>query len=119
MAEKTPFMSNLRVIIPAIILGIGAVWGVTKGIEYWLYSMKHVSTDDARVKGRNVSVSPEVSGVVKVLHVEEGTPVKAGDILLEISNSGYQSKLEEAEALYRHNQLHRYLGGPFGTIYRR
>jgi membrane fusion protein (multidrug efflux system) len=60
--------------------------------------MKHVSTDDARVKGRNVSVAPEVSGVVKVLRVEEGTPVKAGDVLLEIVSSGYQSKLEEAQA---------------------
>ncbi|ETX03786.1 HlyD family secretion protein [Candidatus Entotheonella palauensis] len=98
MAEKSPLMGKLRVIIPAILLGIGAIIGLRYGINYWIYSMKHVSTDDARVKGRNVSVAPEVSGVVKVLQVEEGTPVKAGDVLLEISNSGYQSRLDEAEA---------------------
>lgn len=98
MAEKARFTGKLRVIIPAILLGIGAIIGLRYGISYWIYSMKHVSTDDARVKGRNVSVSPEVSGVVKVLHVEEGTPVKAGDVLLEIVSGDYQSKLEEAQA---------------------
>jgi membrane fusion protein (multidrug efflux system) len=98
MAEKARFTGKLRVIIPAILLGIGAIIGLRYGISYWIYSMKHVSTDDARVKGRNVSVSPEVSGVVKVLHVEEGTPVQAGDVLLEIVSGDYQSKLEEAQA---------------------
>lgn len=98
MAEKSPLMGKLRVIIPAVLLGIGAIIGLRYGIDYWIYSMNHVSTDDARVKGRNVSVAPEVSGVVKVLHVEEGTPVKAGDVLLEISSGGYQPKLDEAEA---------------------
>ncbi len=98
MSEQSLFKGKLRVIIPAILLGIGAIIGLRYGISYWIYSMKHVSTDDARVKGRNVSVAPEVSGVVKVLQVEEGTPVEAGDVLLEISSSGYQSKLEEAQA---------------------
>jgi membrane fusion protein (multidrug efflux system) len=98
MAEKSPLTGKLRVIIPAILLGIGVIIGLRYGISYWIYSMKHVSTDDARVKGHNVALAPEVSGVVKVLHVEEGTPVKAGDVLLEIVSSGYQSKLEEAQA---------------------
>jgi membrane fusion protein (multidrug efflux system) len=98
MAEKSPLTGKLRVIIPAILLGIGVIIGLRYGISYWIYSMKHVSTDDARVKGHNVALAPEVSGVVKVLLVEEGTPVKAGDVLLEIVSSGYQSKLEEAQA---------------------
>ncbi len=98
MAEQSVFTGKLRVIIPAILLGIGAIIGLRYGITYWIYTMKHVSTDDARVKGRNVSVAPEVSGVVKVLHVEEGTPVKAGDMLLEINSDGFRSRLEEAEA---------------------
>jgi membrane fusion protein (multidrug efflux system) len=98
MAEKSLFSGRLRVIIPAIVLGIGVIIGLRYGIAYWIYTMKHVSTDDARVKGHNVSVAPEVSGVVKVLRVEEGMPVKAGDVLLEIVSSGYQAKLDEAQA---------------------
>ncbi len=98
MADKSFFTGKIRVIIPAILLGIGAIIGLRYGISYWLYSMKHVVTDDARVKGRMVSVAPEVSGVVRVLHVEEGSLIKAGDPLLEINSDGYQSRLDEGKA---------------------
>ena len=60
--------------------------------------MKHVTTDDARVKGRMVSVAPEVSGIVKVLRVDEGSVVKVGDILLELNDATYRLQLEEAQA---------------------
>lgn len=98
MAEKWHIFGRLRVLIPSIALTIGAVFGLIKGIEYLRYTMKHVTTDDARVKGRMVSVAPEVSGVVKVLRVDEGSVVKAGDVLLEIDNTTYRLQLEEAQA---------------------
>ncbi len=98
MSESSLPTGKLRVIIPAIVLGIGAIIGLRYGIGYWLYSMKHVVTDDARVKGRMVSVAPTVSGTVQVLHVEEGSVVKAGDILLKIADSTYRLRHEEAEA---------------------
>jgi membrane fusion protein, multidrug efflux system len=98
MAEKTHFSGKLRVILPGIVLGIGAIIGLWYGIDYWLYSMKHVVTDDARVKGRMVSVAPEVSGVVRVLHVEEGHPVQAGQVLLELHDSSYRLQYAEAQA---------------------
>lgn len=98
MSERSPFTGKLRVVIPAIVLGIGAIIGLRYGIGYWIYSMKHVVTDDARVKGRMVSVSPEVSGVVRVLHVEEGGVVKNGDVLLELNDSDYRLRYEEARA---------------------
>jgi membrane fusion protein, multidrug efflux system len=60
--------------------------------------MKHVVTDDARVKGRMVSVAPEVSGVVRVLQIEEGHPVQAGQVLLELHDSSYRLQYEEAQA---------------------
>lgn len=98
MAERSPFMSKLRIIVPSIVLGAGALVGLYYGFNYWMYSVKHVVTDDARVKGRMVSVSPEVSGAVKVLHVDEGSVVKKGDILLEISNGSYRLQVEETRA---------------------
>jgi membrane fusion protein (multidrug efflux system) len=98
MAERTPFSGRLRVIVPTILLVIGAIIGLRYRISYWLYSMKHVVTDDARVKGRMVSVAPEVSGVVQVLRVDEGSMVKTGDILLELSSATYRLQLEEAQA---------------------
>jgi membrane fusion protein (multidrug efflux system) len=98
MAEKWQMFGKLRVILPSIALAIGAIFGLVKGIDYLRYSMKHVTTDDARVKGRMVSVSPEVSGMVKVLRVDEGHVVKAGDVLLELNDTTYRLQLEEAQA---------------------
>jgi len=98
MAEKSYLVGKLRVVLPSIALAIGAVFGLIKGIDYVRYSMKHVTTDDARVKGRMVSVAPEVSGVVKVLRVDEGSVVKAGDVLLELNDTTYRLQLEEAQA---------------------
>lgn len=98
MAERSHFSSRLRVIIPTIVLIIGAIIGLRYGITYWMYSMKHVVTDDARVKGRMVSIAPEVSGVVQILRVDEGSMVKTGDVLLEISSTSYRLQLEETQA---------------------
>ncbi|HEY5868439.1 MAG TPA: biotin/lipoyl-binding protein, partial [Candidatus Tectomicrobia bacterium] len=98
MAEKWQRFAKLRVVLPAIVLAVGAVFGLMKAYEYLRYSMKHVTTDDARVKGRMVSVAPEVSGMVKVLRVDEGSAVKVGDILLELNDMTYRLQLEEAQA---------------------
>jgi membrane fusion protein (multidrug efflux system) len=98
IAEKWQRFAKLRVLLPTIVLAVGAVFGLIKAYEYLRYSMKHVTTDDARVKGRMVSVAPEVSGMVKVLHVDEGSVVQAGDVLLELNDTTYRLQLEEAQA---------------------
>ena len=98
MEEKSRATGKLRVVIPGIVLLIGVIIGLYYGINYWLYNVKHVVTDDARIKGRMVSVAPTVSGVVKVLHVEEGVLVKTGEPLLELDDTDYRLQLQEAEA---------------------
>ena len=99
MAEENKRLrSKLRVIIPAIVLGIGVIVGLRYGIDYWIYSMKHVVTDDARIKGRMVSVAPTVSAVVRELPAEEGRVVQVGDVLLELNDSDYRLQYEEAQA---------------------
>jgi membrane fusion protein (multidrug efflux system) len=98
MADRASLKGKLRIIVPSVVLGIGAIIGLRYGIGYWVYSMKHVVTDDARIKGRMVSVAPEVAGVVRVLRVEEGGEVKAGDVLLELQDTSYRLQLQEAEA---------------------
>src|SRR5262245_60424572 len=98
MAEKLRLTGKLRIIIPAIVLAIGAIIGLRYGIDYWLYSMKHVVTDDARIKGRMVSVAREVAGVVSYMHVDEGSEVNVGDILLVLQDTEYRLQLQEAQA---------------------
>lgn len=98
MTDKLLKLLRPRVLLPTLLLSVGAVFGLMKGFEYVKYSMKHVSTDDARVKGRMVSVAPEVSGMVKALRVDEGHVVKVGDILMELNDTTYRLQLEEAQA---------------------
>lgn len=98
MLEKLQSFLKPRVLLPGIVLIIGAIFGIHKGVNYWIYSMHHVTTDDARVKGRLVSVAPEVSGIVKMLRVDEGHQVKAGQVLLELNDTTYRLQLEETQA---------------------
>ena len=98
MAERIALPGRLRVILPAIVLGLGVIVGLYYGIDYWIYTTKHVVTDDARVKGLMVSVAPKVGGTVQTLHVDEGSVVQKDDVLLELSSTDYQLHFEEAQA---------------------
>jgi membrane fusion protein, multidrug efflux system len=91
---------NWRLLIPILFLAVGVVIGAKYGVEYWIYTMTHVYTDDARVKGTMVSLSPEVSGLVRKVHIDEGNEVKKGMILIEIDQADYQTQLAQAEAAY-------------------
>jgi len=93
-------LGNWRLLIPVLFLAIGVVIGAKYGIEYWIYTMTHVYTDDARVKGTMVSLSPEVSGLVRKVHVDEGNEIKKGMVLVEIDQADYLSQLAQAEAAY-------------------
>ena len=98
MAERIALPGRLRVILPAIVLGLGVIVGLYYGIDYWIYTTKHVVTDDARVKGLMVSVAPKVGGTVRALHVDEGSVVQKDDVLLELYSADYQLHFEEAQA---------------------
>ncbi|HSF29587.1 MAG TPA: HlyD family secretion protein [Candidatus Tectomicrobia bacterium] len=91
-------LGNWRLLIPILFLAVGVVIGAKYGVEYWIYTMTHVYTDDARVKGTMVSLSPEVSGLVSKVHVDEGYEVKKGMVLVEIDQADYLTQLAQAEA---------------------
>lgn len=89
---------NWRLLIPILFLAVGVVIGAKYGVEYWIYTMTHVYTDDARVKGAMVSLSPEVSGLVRKVHIDEGNEVQKGMVLVEIDQADYLTQLAQAEA---------------------
>ncbi|MBI3327941.1 MAG: HlyD family secretion protein, partial [Nitrospinae bacterium] len=91
-------LGNWRMLIPLLVLAAGVIYGGKFGVEYWLYTMTHVYTDDARIKGTMVSISPEVSGLVRKVHVDEGSFVTKGLVLLEIDRDDYLAQLAQAEA---------------------
>jgi membrane fusion protein (multidrug efflux system) len=75
--------------IAAVIVGAGA---------YWLTGGRVVSIDDAYVRAAKLSVSTDVSGIVKTVAVHEGQRVKAGETLLTLDPRQFQIAVDGAKA---------------------
>jgi membrane fusion protein (multidrug efflux system) len=61
---------------------LGALVAIGYGIHAWLYSLAHVSTDDAYVEGPVATMSAKVAGHVVEVLVDDNQQVKAGAPLL-------------------------------------
>ena len=89
-----------------------SVWGVgffvlliLSGIALILYAWQlppftsHVQqTDNAFIKGKTTIISPQVSGYVDSVQVQDFDTVKAGDVLVKIDDRTFAQQLEQAEA---------------------
>ncbi len=68
-------------------------------IAWWFAFHPFISTDDARVAMTFVRVAPSnVSGRIEKVNVEEGSRVKAGDVLVEIDHRIPQANYDRAKA---------------------
>jgi membrane fusion protein (multidrug efflux system) len=81
--------------IIAIVL-LSAVAAAT--VSFIAYGRDLQTTNDAYVEGRVIRISPRVSGQVIRLNVDDNTPVKAGDVLLEIDPADFQAKVDQSSA---------------------
>jgi membrane fusion protein (multidrug efflux system) len=87
---KRPVLAGLLV--------LGLIVVVLGALLIWRHSSAHVTTDDAYVDGISQIVSSQVSGrVVRVL-VNDNQDVRAGQELVELDPSDYQSRLDQAHA---------------------
>ena len=93
--EKRPFYKR-----PAALIGFAAllVVGLIFGIRYYLHARSHTSTDDAFVEGEVIQISPKISGHVLKLYVHDNQRVKQGELLAEIDDRDFQTRLEQAKA---------------------
>lgn len=67
------------IIFSVLIVMVLAIAGV--GGYYWYENTYYISTEDARVTGDLVKVSPQVAGKLLEFNAEEGQAVKQGEIL--------------------------------------
>ena len=81
-----------------LVAGVVALAAIVYGIHAWLYSLAHVSTDDAYVEGIVATLSAKVNGHVVELLIEDNKQVKAGELLLRIDPRDYQAKRDQARA---------------------
>ncbi len=98
--EKKPVSPLRRIITAGIALAV-LIAAIIYGISYYNYAQNHASTDDAYVTGNLVNVSPIISGTLNSLTVDEGSPVKKGQLIGRIEDSGQQASLAQAQAAYQ------------------
>lgn len=79
-----------------IIFLFGIVVGSFYGIRWLHYYFTHASTDDARVKGNLISVSPTVQGKIRLLPVQEGSRVEKGQLIAQLREEDYQAQVDVA-----------------------
>ncbi|GIX48962.1 MAG: hypothetical protein KatS3mg131_3173 [Candidatus Tectimicrobiota bacterium] len=78
----------LAPLLAAALVGLG-YWG----LRWWWYTLHHVSTDDARVKGRLITLSAQVPGRLVVLSVEEGQRVRQGELIARLQPDEYEAQV--------------------------
>ena len=81
-----------------IIMGVVLLGLVTVGVRRWIYSLSHVSTDNAQVDGHIVPILPKVGGYVIEVRTDENRSVKAGDTLVVLDDRDYKARLAQADA---------------------
>src|SRR5213083_531902 len=81
-----------------IIMGVALLGLVAVGVRSWIYSLSHVSTDNAQVDGHIVPILPKVGGYVIDVRTDENRPAKAGDTLVVLDDRDYKARLAQAEA---------------------
>ena len=86
-----------RIYAPLIVLGLAAA-GYFGG-QWWVYTMQHVSTDDARVKGTLITVSAEVPGRLLSVPIKAGQPISQGDLLAQIDPEFYELEIAQRQAV--------------------
>src|SRR6058998_1303021 len=81
-----------------IIMGVVLVGLVAVGVRRWIYSLSHVSTDNAQVDGHIIPILPKVGGYVVEVRTDENRQVRAGDTLVVLDDRDYKARLAQAEA---------------------
>ncbi|HEX6041099.1 HlyD family secretion protein [Longimicrobium sp.] len=71
-----------------------AAWGVNR----WMWSRTHVSSDNAQVEGHITPVLARTGGFVGEVRVTDNQAVKAGDTLVVLDDRDLRARLAQAEA---------------------
>jgi membrane fusion protein (multidrug efflux system) len=87
--------SRRRILIPlavVLIIAIAAFW-------YWYAFIRgYISSDDAYIDADRVSISPKVLGRIAGLTVDEGSPVRAGEVLVRLDETTLRAQIDQARA---------------------
>jgi membrane fusion protein (multidrug efflux system) len=92
---------------PSILYKLRHASPLTKGIlaavlivviVAWLYFAGQVSTSDAQLDCHITTIAPQVPGYVVELKIDDNTPVKEGEVLIQIDPREYKARVDEAKS---------------------
>ena len=95
-AASVPWTTRIRNLGPGSKIGILLLVLVAAGL--WYFYSGQVTTDDAQVDCHITAVAPQVPGYVVKLYFNDNTPVKEGEVLLEIDPRPYEAAVAQAKA---------------------
>ncbi|MDB5651818.1 MAG: putative secretion protein, partial [Hyphomicrobiales bacterium] len=85
----------ILVLVASLPLILASGWYVR---SWWLDGRFIESTDDAYVGGDTTALSPQVSGLVAEVLVQDNQKVSAGEVLVRINDRSYRAALARATA---------------------
>ncbi len=81
-----------------LVSGVLVILALAAG-AYWLFFMRGiVYSDDARIGGDLVDLSPQISGVLSKVLVREGDKVQKGQVLFVLEDQLFQASVAEARS---------------------
>ena len=86
---------NLGLLVVMIVIGVALILYAWKLPPF---TPTVQQTNNAFVKGQTTIISPQVSGYVTEVAVQDFANVKAGDLLIKIDDRTFQQQLEQAQA---------------------
>jgi membrane fusion protein, multidrug efflux system len=81
--------SIAKVAFVVVLVALAVVWYIFTG---------RVTTDDAQVDCHITAVAPQVPGYVVDLLINDNTPVKVGDLLVQVDPREYEAEVAQAKA---------------------
>ena len=84
-----------------VLLGVAVVGRMGAGwfaVDWFTNGRFNISTDNAQLRSDIARVTPKIEGYVKTVHVAENQAVKRGDLLIELEDDEFQTRLAFAQA---------------------
>jgi membrane fusion protein, multidrug efflux system len=97
-ARIRPGRWSLRQLLIALTTGLSLILASLYGDYWWNTGLFLVTTDDAYVDAHSVPISPQVSGYIIAVPVDDNQRVRAGELLARIDPRLYQAALDQARA---------------------
>lgn len=92
----TPKLRRNKWMLALALLAVGL--GVGYGAYWYGIAQYHVETDNAYVQGNVVQVTPQITGTVLAVSVQDTDYVEAGQVLIKLDPADVQVALDQARA---------------------